>query len=31
MTTAKINALRISEKKTVRKICGPMKDECLGI
>jgi len=31
MTTAKINALSIFEKKTVRKIFGPMKDECLGI
>jgi len=31
MTTAKINVLRIFEKKTVRKIFVPMKDECLGI
>jgi hypothetical protein len=31
MTTAKINTLRIFEKKTVRKIFGPMKDECFGI
>jgi hypothetical protein len=31
MTTGKINARRIFEKKTVRKIYGPMKNECLGI
>jgi ribosomal protein S4E len=28
---AKINALKIFEKKTVKKIFGPMKYECLGI